>query len=94
MNNPVVRRLLRLTRMPTVSTISRQLSTVDDLSIQLIERFQQNMVIDTLTREQLATNTIDFDGSVLGTCRHADGVASGFNKKKKGQRSYYPLNCA
>ena len=92
-NDPVVLRLLGLTRTPTVSTISRQLSTVDDRSIRGIERLQQNMVIDALTREQLATITIDFDGSVLGTCRHADGVASGFNKKKKGQRSYYPLNC-
>ena len=92
-NDPVVLRLLGLTRMPTVSTISRQLSTVDDRSIRGIERLQQNMIIDALTREQLATITLDFDGSLLGTCHHADGVASGFNKKKKGQRSYYPLNC-
>ena len=46
------------------------------------------MVIEALTREQLATITIDFDGSMLGICRHAEGVAKGFNKKKKGQRSY------
>ena len=44
-------------------------------------------------REQLATITLDFDGSKLGTCREAEGVANGFNKKKKGQRSYYPLYC-
>ena len=74
--------------MPTVSTISRQLRTVDDRSNRSIERFQQNIVIDALTRELLAIITIDFDGSVLGTCRHTDGVVSGFNKKKKGQRSY------
>jgi len=30
---------------------------------------------------------------VLGTCRRADGAANGFNKKKKGQRRYNPLNC-
>ena len=92
-NDPVVLRFLGLHRMPTVSTISRQLSSVDDRSIRGIERLQQNMVIEALTREQLATITIDFDGSVLGTCRHAEGVAKGFNKKKKGQRSYYPLKC-
>ena len=79
--------------MPTVSTISRQLSKVEDRSLQGIEPLQQNRIIDALTREQLATITLDCDGSVLRTCRHADGVASGFNKKKKGQRSYYPLNC-
>ena len=43
-NDPVVLRLLGLTRMPTVSTISRQLSTVDDRSIRGIERLQQSMV--------------------------------------------------
>jgi hypothetical protein len=37
--------------------------------------------------------TLDFDGSVLSTGRHAEGTAVGFNKKKKGARSYYPLFC-
>jgi len=34
-----------------------------------------------------------FDVSVLSTQRHAEGTAVGFNKKKKGARSYYPLFC-
>jgi hypothetical protein len=92
-DDPIVLRFLGLNQMPTVSTISRQLSKVDDRSIGGIERLQQNLVIEALVREQLATITLDFDGSVLGTCRHAEGVANGFNKKKKGQRSYYPLYC-
>lgn len=37
--------------------------------------------------------TLDFDGSVCSTTRHAQGTAVGFNKKKKGARSYYPLFC-
>jgi hypothetical protein len=36
---------------------------------------------------------VDFDGSVLSTSRKAQGTAVGYNKKKKGQRSYYPLYC-
>ena len=40
-----------------------------------------------------ASVTLDFDGSVLSTGRHAEGTAVGFNKKKKGARSYYPLFC-
>ena len=31
--------------------------------------------------------------SVIGAGRAAEGTAVGFNKKKKGQRSYYPLFC-
>ena len=92
-DDPIVLRLLGLRCMPSVSTISRQLSTADDRSIRGIERLQQNLVIEALIREQLPRITLDFDGSVLGTCRHAEGVANGFNKKKKGQRSYYPLYC-
>ena len=30
---------------------------------------------------------------MISTCRSAAGTAVGFNKKKKGQRSYYPLFC-
>jgi len=41
----------------------------------------------------LARITLDFDGSVLSTGRFAEGTAVGFNNKKKGQRSYYPLFC-
>ena len=34
---------------------------------------------------------LDFDGSVLGTKRQAEGTAVGFNPRCKGQRSYWPL---
>ena len=43
------------------------------------------MVIEAIVREQLSRVTMDFDGSLLGTCRYAQGAASGFNRKKKGQ---------
>lgn len=92
-DDPIILRLLGVKRMPSVSTISRQMAGADDRSIASVERLQQKLVIDALVREQLPRITLDFDGSVLGTCRRAEGVASGFNKKKKGQRSYYPLNC-
>jgi len=50
-------------------------------------------VIDGLQREQFPRLTLDFDGSVLSTKSHAEGSAIGFNKVKKGARSYYPLFC-
>ena len=37
--------------------------------------------------------TLDFDGSVQSTTRRAQGTAVGYNRKKKGARSYYPLFC-
>lgn len=92
-NDPLVLRLLGMKQMPGVSTISRQLQSLDDRSIEKVQRLQRALVVDALEREQLARVTLDFDGSVLGTSRLAEGVAIGFNRKKKGQRSYYPLYC-
>jgi len=50
-------------------------------------------VINGLQRERFNRLTLDFDGSVLSTKRHAQGSAVGFNKARKGARSYYPLFC-
>jgi hypothetical protein len=36
---------------------------------------------------------MDFDGSVISTGRFAEGTAVGYNNKRKGERSYYPLLC-
>lgn len=90
-DDPIVLRLLGMKKMPGVSTISRQLGSLDDRSVEKVHRLQRTLVLDGLEREQLPRITLDFDGSVLGTCRLAEGVAIGFNRKKKGQRSYYPL---
>lgn len=90
-NDPLVLSILGMKKMPGVSTISRQLGSLDDRSVEKVHHLQSTLVIDGLKREQLSRITLDFDGSVLGTCRLAEGVAIGFNRKKKGQRSYYPL---
>jgi hypothetical protein len=51
------------------------------------------MVLDRLISVAPARITLDFDGSVQSTKRRAEGTAVGFNRKKKGARSYYPLFC-
>jgi len=57
-----------------------------------MERYEEDpLVLDPLASLGLFRLTMDFDGSVLSTGRVAEGTAVGFNKKKKGQRSYYPL---
>jgi hypothetical protein len=92
-DDPLVRRLLGLKRLPDVATISRQLSTMDSRSVEHLQQLQQTLVLDRLGLLALRRITIDFDGSVIGTGRFAEGTAIGFNRKKKGQRSYYPLFC-
>ena len=51
------------------------------------------MVLERIRSLVLPRVTLDFDGSVQSTKRRAEGTAVGFNKEKKGARSYYPLFC-
>lgn len=92
-DDPLVLRTLRLKRLPDVATVSRSLALSDDRSVQAVRALLSEIVLDRLKQLQLARVTVDFDGSVIGTTRRAEGTAAGYNKKKKGQRSYYPLFC-
>lgn len=92
-DDPMVQRVLGLNRLPDVATISRTLKAMDEEAVTGCRGVSRNLVLDRLETEQLARVTLDFDGSVLSTGRHAEGTAIGFNKKKKGARSYYPLFC-
>lgn len=89
----MVLRLLGLRKLPDVSTVSRALARVDDKSILKLRQACREMLLARLQALRLVRVTLDFDGSVLSTGRMAEGAAVGFNKQKKGQRSYYPLFC-
>ena len=92
-DDELVKRVLGLKRLPDVSTLSRSLSSADEHSVSKVRAESTTVVIERLVAEQFASVTLDFDGSVLSTGRHAEGTAVGFNKNKKGARSYYPLFC-
>ena len=92
-DDELVKGLLGLKRLPGVSTMSRSLKSADVRSVDNVRAESRTVVIERLVAEGFATVTLDFDGSVLSTGRHAEGTAVGFNKKKKGARSYYPLFC-
>ena len=92
-DDPVVHRVMGVRRLPDVSTVSRRLKLADAKSIDKLRTVNRELVLDPLVGMGLQQITIDFDGSVLSTGRFAEGSAVGFNKKKKGARSYYPLFC-
>jgi len=92
-DDPLVLRLMGLRKLPDVSTISRSLSKIEYKEIKKGRALSRTMVIEGLKRENLPRLTFDFDGSVQSTKGHAEGTAVGFNKKKKGARSYYNLFC-
>ena len=90
--DPMVKRALGVRVLPSVPTISRLLTCCDSQSVSKLRIQSSELVLERLAGEKLSTLTLDFDGSVISTSRKAEGVASGFNKKK-GMRSYYPLFC-
>ena len=92
-DDPLVLRLMGLRKLPDVSTISRALSQMEAEGVENLRDLSRTLVIEGLRREALPRLTLDFDGSVLSTKGHAEGTAVGFNKQKKGSRSYYPLFC-
>jgi hypothetical protein len=92
-DDPLVLRLLGLRKLPDVSTISRSLSQMETKAVGNLRELSRTLVIEGLKRTRFVRITLDFDGSVLSTKAHAEGTAVGFNKKKKGARSYYPLFC-
>ena len=92
-DDPLVLRVLGLRRLPDVATISRTLAHLDRPRVEPVRRLTSDLVIEGLQQASFARLTLDFDGSVLSTQRRAEGTAVGYNPKKKGNRSYYPLFC-
>lgn len=90
-DDPLVGRTLKLDSLPSVATIGRMLSEFDDDSTDRLHQLNRDLVIDRLRKLKARRVTLDLDGTVLSTNRHSEGTSVGFNKKKKGQRSYYPL---
>ncbi len=92
-DDPLVQRVLGLKVIPSVSTIARTLSEFDDRAVEAHHELNRTQVTERLQKLQIRRVTVDFDGSVSSTQKHAEGSAVGFNKQKKGARSYYPLFC-
>lgn len=90
-DDPMVQRVLGLQRLPDVSTWTRGLAEMTATNIDGVRALNRELVIDRVREEKIQRVTIDFDGSVLSTRGHAEGSAIGFNRQRKGARSYYPL---
>lgn len=90
-DDPLVKRALGVGRVADPSTLSRMLRDTTDGEVKALRRMMSTEVLQRLQILALPRITLDFDGSVRSTTRHAEGTAVGFNKLKKGARSYYPL---
>lgn len=92
-DDPLVERALGLNRIPHVSTVCRVLQRMDRRCVSKLVELNRDLVLNRIEVERLSRVTMDFDGSVISSGRFAEGLAVGYNKEKKGKRSYYPLFC-
>jgi hypothetical protein len=92
-DDPLVQRVLGMQCIANPATLSRMLRDVHEGEVVALRRLLRDQVLNRLSVVGFPRVTLDFDGSVVSTTRHAEGTAVGFNKKKKGARSYYPLFC-
>src|SRR5690606_408064 len=76
-----------------VSTWTRGLAAVTAEDVTRLRAMNRALVTERVRAEGMRRITVDFDGSVLTTRGHAEGSAIGYNRKRKGARSYYPLFC-
>ena len=91
-DDPLVKRVVGLHRMPDVSTVTRRLREFDSRSVDRLRALLRNLVGERACAASPSRLTIDFDGSVITTkARRIEGTAVGYNVKSKGSRSYYPL---
>ncbi len=90
-DDPMVQRTLGLKCLPDVSTISRCLREAGEECVERVRGLARDLVLERIVDEALPRITLDFDGSVQSTQGHLEGTAVGYNKQKKGRRSYYPL---
>jgi hypothetical protein len=93
MDDPIVLRVLGLRRFPNDSTLSHRLRAVDTVAVERQQALNRDLILERLETEQLSRITLDFDGSVLPTRRHAEATAIEFDRKRKSEPSYYPLLC-
>jgi hypothetical protein len=92
-DDPLAQRVLGLKRLPDVATLSRMLKEAEPENVENLRLLLREMVFERLRIVGPGRVTLDFDGSVQSTSRFAEGTAVGYNTKKKGARSYYPLFC-
>lgn len=92
-DDPLVRRVVGLERLPSVSTLSR-LGQAPAAVVERLRGLLGRGVIARIRASRLRRVTLDFDGSVQSTRRQAEATAVGYNHKRKGERSYYPLLCS
>ena len=90
-NDPLFRRLIRLTRIPHRTLVSRSLKQFTSDSLKALVELNSQFVIEKLDELGLRQITIDLDGTVISTRGNPTWALKGYNPIKRGAKSYFPL---
>jgi len=92
-DDPLVKRLCGLARVPSDRSASRWLRQFTNDSLQALVKLNSEIVTDKLRELNLPRLTLDFDGSVLSCGQTVGWAFRGYNPHKRYAPSYYPLLC-
>ena len=90
-NDPVVRRMTGLRRLPVARTIGRWLAEFRARHLEGLHRLNAEVVAMAIERLGLKRLTIDVDGSVVSTGLRVAWAQRGFNPHRRKVPSYYPI---
>lgn len=90
-NDPVVRRVTGLRRLPVARTVGRWLAGFRARHLEGLGRLNAELVAAAIERLGLKRLTIDVDGSVVSTGLKVAWAQRGFNPHRRKVPSYYPI---
>ncbi len=90
-NDPLFRRVVRLTRLPHRTKLSTALKQFTSDTLKALSELNSQLVIEKIQELGLDEITIDLDGTVISTKGHPSWAFKGYNPIKKGAKSYFPL---
>ena len=91
--DPLVQRLCELSQLPCDRTLSRWLKQFTNDSLQALVSLNSEIVFEKLKDLELATITLDFDGTVLSCGNNVQWAFRGYNPQNRHAKSYFPLLC-
>jgi len=90
-NDPLFIRVSGLTKIPHRTTFIKALKQFTSDALKVLIELNGELVMEKIRALGLKNLTIDLDGTVLSTKGHAAFAVKGYNPKKKGANSYFPL---
>lgn len=89
--DPILARFAGLSRLPAPRTVSYWLQCLRAEHVGLLSKLNQEVVGKALARTGGRRLTLDVDGSVVSAGSKVEGAFRGFNRRRRGARSYYPI---